>query len=179
MRFVLSPDGEIVPDIAARLPGRGLWVGADRALIDEASRKNLFSRAAKTKVRVPDDLAGLTARLLRRHCLSLIGLARSAGAAVLREATVLEALSARKLTGVILASDAGGDIRKKTQRVPLIYDGFTREELSAAVGRENCAVVGLCDHALTDKLIGELARLRLLAVDETIPNARNESCDPI
>lgn len=173
VRFVLSPDGEVTPDIAARLPGRGLWVTATRAAVEEASAKNLFSRAAKTKARVPEGLADLTENLLRRHALGLLGLARSAGAAVMREALVLEAQSAGALAGILLASDAGGDIRKKLMRANLFFDGFTRDELGAALGRGDCAVVGLRAHALTDKLCGELARLRGFQKHPSIQAERN------
>jgi predicted RNA-binding protein YlxR (DUF448 family) len=57
VRFVVSPDGEITPDILEKLPGRGIWVSADRKAIETAVKKNLFARAAKAKVDVPEDLA--------------------------------------------------------------------------------------------------------------------------
>jgi predicted RNA-binding protein YlxR (DUF448 family) len=57
IRFVVSPDGQIAPDILEKLPGRGIWVSADRDAIEKAVKKNLFARAAKAKVTVPEDLA--------------------------------------------------------------------------------------------------------------------------
>lgn len=159
VRFVLGPDGQIVPDIAERLPGRGLWVSADRLMIEEASRKNLFARAAKAQTQVPADLPDMVERLLARRCLELLGLARAAGAVVMREPMVLEALGGGVLFGLLLASDAGGDIRKKTSRANILSNTFTREELGAAVGRPEAAVLGLRVHPLCEKLQTELARL--------------------
>src|SRR5471032_3654676 len=57
MRFVADPDGQVVPDAAAKLPGRGLWVEASKAAIDKAVEKKLFSRAAKAQVTAGADLA--------------------------------------------------------------------------------------------------------------------------
>ena len=158
VRFVLGPAGEVVPDITERLPGRGLWVSADRATLEDSCKKNLFSRAAKAQAKVPEGLVDLTEKLLARRCLELLGLARSAGAVVMREPLVIEAQAAGTLMGILLAADAGGDIRKKMMRANLLSSRFTREQLGAALGRSESAVVGLRAHPLTEKLSGELVR---------------------
>lgn len=165
VRFVLSPSGDIVPDIAERLPGRGLWVCARRDVLQQAVAKNPFSRAAKTQARVPADLLALTETLLARRCLELLGLARSAGAVVMRESVVIEAQANGSLAGILLAADAGGDIRKKMARANLLSARFTRTELGAALGRDNCAICGLRPHPLTEKLGGELVRLAQVSAD--------------
>ncbi|NJO67833.1 MAG: DUF448 domain-containing protein, partial [Rhodospirillales bacterium] len=83
IRFVVSPEGRLVPDVAGRLPGRGLWVGSDRALIERACRRNLFRRAARSDVTVAGDLPADVEEQLLRRCLDFIGLARRANEAVL------------------------------------------------------------------------------------------------
>ena len=67
IRFVAGPDGQVVPDLGRKLPGRGLWVAADRASVQTAAKKNLFSRAAKTRLAASDDLPDLVERLLHRR----------------------------------------------------------------------------------------------------------------
>ena len=79
IRFVAGPDGQVVPDLGRKLPGRGLWVAADRASVQTAAKKNLFSRAAKTRLAASDDLPDLVERLLHRRCLDQLGLARREG----------------------------------------------------------------------------------------------------
>ena len=79
IRFVLGPDGDVVPDLAARLPGRGLWVRSDRRSLDEAVRRKRFHHAARGQVVVVPDLADRVGDLLARRALEYLGLARRAG----------------------------------------------------------------------------------------------------
>src|ERR1700690_3911240 len=79
IRFVAGPDGVVVPDLARKLPGRGLWVAADRASVQTAARKNLFSRAARTKLSAGPELADQVEQLLLTRILNGLGLARRAG----------------------------------------------------------------------------------------------------
>lgn len=158
VRFVLGPDHAVVPDLTAKLPGRGLWVSATRQALEEATRKNLFSKAAKTKVIIDKDLPAQVEGLLAHRCSGLLGLARAAGSIVTREPMVLEAMAAGTLVAVLLASDAGNDITKKLSRFPALYTCFTREELGAALGRDHLVAVGLRAHPLTEKLQTELTR---------------------
>lgn len=158
IRFVVDPQNNVVPDVAARLPGRGLWVSADRTLLAQAISKNLFSRAAKAKVVAPAGLLEQTERLLARRCLELLGLARSAGVVVTGQPQVEHALSHDELACILLASDAGRDCRKKLSRARIANSGFSREELGAALGHEHLASVGLRPHPLTQKLNDDCAR---------------------
>src|SRR3546814_223910 len=82
LRFVIGPDGAVVPDLAATLPGRGVWVSSRREALDKACKANMFARSAKTAARVPDDLAASVESMLARRCVELLGLARRAGQAV-------------------------------------------------------------------------------------------------
>ena len=83
VRFVSGPDGEVVPDLARKLPGRGVWVAADRASVATAAKKNLFARSAKAPLKAGPDLADEVERLLRARVLSGLGLARRAGELVM------------------------------------------------------------------------------------------------
>jgi len=158
IRFVLDPEKRVVPDLTGRLPGHGLWVSATRDALKQATTKNMFTRAAKTKAVVDADLPAQVERLLVRRVSELLGLARAARAVVTREPVVLEALAGGSLVAVFLASDAGGDIRKKLSRVPMLFTCFSREELGAALGREQLVAVGLKAHPLTSKIVEEMTR---------------------
>ncbi len=79
IRFGLGPEGQVVPDVLGRLPGRGMYVVADRAAIAKAAAKGLFARAAKQPVMVPADLADEVERQLAKRVVELISLARKAG----------------------------------------------------------------------------------------------------
>src|SRR5271154_922396 len=82
VRFVVGPDGAVVPDIDGRLPGRGLWTRAQRDIVAAAVTRRLFSRAAKQSVSTAPDLPDRVAALLLRRCVEGLGLARRAGQAV-------------------------------------------------------------------------------------------------
>src|SRR5437588_11375281 len=56
IRFVVSPDGQIVPDLKRKLPGRGMWITASRGVVAEAVRRHQFSRAFKRELRTPQTL---------------------------------------------------------------------------------------------------------------------------
>ena len=82
IRFVVGPEDRIFPDVTGKLPGRGIWVAADRAAVDKAARKGLFSRAARRAVTVPPDLADEVEAMVARRVVDLVSLARKAGEAV-------------------------------------------------------------------------------------------------
>ena len=144
IRFVAGPDGTVIPDLARRLPGRGLWTVADRASVETAARKNLFSRAAKTKLAAPPDLADQVDALLHRRLLHGLGLARRAGELTLGFESVSSAIASGKAAWMIEASDGANDGRRKllqaARRLPTpppLIGVFTSEELSLALGRGN------------------------------------------
>ncbi|MDA3858175.1 MAG: DUF448 domain-containing protein, partial [Roseovarius sp.] len=82
IRFAVGPEGQIAPDLMEKLPGRGIWVSADRATLDMAAAKGLFARAAKQPVQVPEGLSDLVEALLAKRVVNLISLARKGGRAV-------------------------------------------------------------------------------------------------
>lgn len=168
IRFVVGPDGAVVPDLAAKLPGRGLWVSAQRDVLIKACDKNLFARAAKAKVIVPAGLLAQVEDLLAKRCLDLLGLARSAGAVVTGQPQVEHALAHDQLSFVMLAADAGRDCRKKLSRARVVDSGFARGLLGAALGHDHLASVGLKPHPLTKKLEQECARWQGVRAAKTV-----------
>ena len=144
IRFVAGPDGAVVPDLARKLPGRGLWVAADRASIETATRKGGFARAAKAKLTAPGDLADLVERLLRKRVLDGLGLARRAGDLTLGFEKVSAQIAGGKVAWLIEASDSAEDGRRKLMQVvhrlpraPRRLGLFTSDELSLALGLGN------------------------------------------
>ena len=144
IRFVAGPDGVVVPDLARKLPGRGLWVAADRAAIDTAAKKGLFARAAKAKVSAPAGLADQVEILLKRRLLAGLGLAKRAGDLTSGFEKVASVITAGKAAWLIEASDGAADGRRKlwdkTRKLPKptpVFGVFSAEELGLALGGEN------------------------------------------
>ena len=144
IRFVAGPEGAIVPDLGCRLPGRGLWVAADRASVETAARKGLFSRAARRKLATAPDLADQVQTLLTRRLLAALGMARKSGDLVLGFEKVKSAIVAGKTAFVIEAADGAEDGRRKVMagfrhaaQPPGLIGLFTVDELSLALGAEN------------------------------------------
>jgi predicted RNA-binding protein YlxR (DUF448 family) len=144
IRFVAGPEGQVVPDLARKLPGRGLWVAADRASVETAAKKGLFSRAAKAKLAAPADLADLVESLLKRRLLSGLGLARRAGELTSGFEKVQAAIAAGRTAWLIEASDGAADGRRKLRALarhqsppPGLIGLYTAAELGLALGLEN------------------------------------------
>jgi len=144
LRFVASPDGVVTPDVARKLPGRGLWVAADRASVTTAAKKGLFSRAAKTRLVAPADLADQVERLLTKRLLDGLGLARRAGDLTSGFEKVLAAVRGGKVAWLIEASDGAEDGRTKLLNLarhmtppPGVIGVFSAAELGLALGAEN------------------------------------------
>ncbi len=167
IRFVLSPDGEVVPDLSARLPGRGVWLTADRGLAERAVNKRLFARAFRAPVRVADDLPARLEALLAERIVALIGLARQAGQAV----TGAEKVRARILSGqaavLFQARDgATGGRRKLAALARGVGDGriaavelLDSAELGLAFGREFAIHAALDTGGFATRLVAEARRL--------------------
>lgn len=144
IRFVAGPDGAVVPDLARKLPGRGVWVAADRASVATAAKKGLFARSAKAPLRAAPDLADQVAALLRARLLSALGLARKSGDLTSGFEKVSSAISSGKAAWLIEASDGAADGRSKLLRLarhqappPGVVGVFTSAELGLALGGEN------------------------------------------
>ena len=173
VRFVLSPDGAVVPDLDGKLPGRGLWLSATRADFAKAVAKGDFAKAAKAKVKLPDDLIGHVSRLLTARLAADLGMARRAGLADTGFDSVLRALD-KKIPPALLfhAADAADDGRRKLYAAVLsrglkvrAIDVLTRDELGAALGRDNVVHAAVRPSTLADRLAWNANRLAGLKAD--------------
>lgn len=162
IRFVVGPGDKLVPDLAARLPGRGMWVSADRDALAQALARKQFARAARAPVGIAADLVEQVEAMLLRRCLDLVGLARRAGALVAGFDQVAEALRLRRCALVLTARDGAADGRRRIEAlardVPVL-DPFGRTELGGAVGRDEIVHVGIAEGGLAQQLLKELGRL--------------------
>ncbi len=169
VRFVIGPAGEVVPDIAGKLPGRGLWVKAERVVLAKAVAKNLFAKAARQAVSVPADLVDRTPAMVSQRCLDAIGLARRAGQVICGFEKVRDALRNERVRIVLAAADGAADGRGKLKalagELPILAL-FTVAELSASLGRENVVHAALAPGRLAERLIAESARLAGLRADK-------------
>ena len=152
IRFVVGPQGEVVPDLARRLPGRGMWVRAERAAVEHAVAKNLFARSARgtagAGVKPAADLPERVERLLLERALSDLGRARRAGRAVAGFVKVEQMIGRQRAGLLIVADQAQGDGLGKLQAsgLPIARLGdatalggiFGREQtVYAAVARDD------------------------------------------
>lgn len=162
IRFVTGPEGQVVPDVLGRLPGRGYYVSADRAALEKAVKKGLFSRAAKASVTVPPNLVDEIESQLARRVIDLISLARKAGSAVTGFEKVKDWLTKGEATILIQASD--GSERGKSKLHP--PDGpetfigcLTSRELGLSFGRDHAIHGALAAGGLTERVVEEAAKL--------------------
>jgi hypothetical protein len=167
LRFVLAPGGAVVPDVEARLPGRGLWVRAERASIAQAVAKRLFAKAAKAPAVAGPDLADRAEARLVERMLAHLGLARRAGELILGFDQVEKALRGANPPAVIVeAAEAAPDGRRKLQaaaraqaHVPFVIGTLTNAELSLALGKANVVHAALKPGRIAERLIFEAVRL--------------------
>lgn len=163
IRFVVGPDNTIVPDIAGRLPGRGLWLRARRDMIETAAQKRLFAKAARGNVNVPADLADTVAELLRRRCLNHLGLAQRAGLVASGAEKVRAQIATGRTAALVEAADGSeAERRKMSALVPgvPVVDVFTSPELGSAIGRDMAVHVALLPGRLTEMILEDAGKLR-------------------
>ena len=162
IRFVVDPGGEIVADIEAALPGRGLWVTASSGAVERAAERDLFSRAARRKVGVPDRLAAGVAASLLARCQSLLGLARRAGTLTVGFEKVRAEIARGRAAVLVQAADASPHGTAKLDRRVVALRRvtiLTRAELSLAVGRENVVHAALARGRLANRFVVDAGRL--------------------
>src|SRR5436190_121182 len=167
IRFAISPDGEVVPDVAAKLPGRGIWVAATKVAVTVAVEKKLFAKAAKANVTVAPDLVARTEAALVARMVGDLGLARRSGALVLGFDNVLRGLESAKPPKVLIeAFDGSADGKRKlyaaSHRLGLdcvVVETLTSAELGLALGRENVIHAAVQPGGLAERLILDAQRL--------------------
>ena len=161
IRFVVGPEGIVVPDLAGKLPGRGIWVTADRDLIRKAAAKGLFSRAAKAPVQAPEDLDGMVERGQAKRVVELVSLARKAGSAVAGFEKVKGWLADGKARVLLQASDGSerGKGKLWTPEGGRWFGCLTAAELGLAFGRDSVIHGALAAGRLSARVVEEAAKL--------------------
>jgi predicted RNA-binding protein YlxR (DUF448 family) len=178
IRFVAGPDRQIHADLTERLPGRGMWLQASRAALEEARAKNKFAQAARAEVSVDAALAERVAQQLSRRALDYLGLALRAGEIAVGHDQVRADLEARRVSVLVQAADGAAQARARFRALahglPAI-EMFNRAELAQALGRGDAVHAALRPSRLTDSFLRECRRLagfrdigesRLPAADE-------------
>jgi uncharacterized protein len=169
LRFVLSPENGVVPDIKGNLPGRGVWVTAKKAIVAEAVKRRAFQRAFRKPVAAREDLPLRVEELFKRSALERLSICNKAGLVVLGFTKVEEALKRRVIIGLLHASDAAeggrGKLDKKFLAVYSEKDHispencFTSAEMSLATGSTNVIHAGLKEGGATRAFFEALDRL--------------------
>lgn len=162
IRFVVGPEGQVFPDIMGKLPGRGIYVSAERSALEMAVKKGLFARAAKQAVNVPDDLLDQVETQLVRRVVDLISLARKGGEAVSGYEKVKDWLVKDYAQVLIQASDGSerGKSKLSTPADGTFIGWLAADELGMAFGRQTVIHVVLAAGGLAPRVVEEAARLK-------------------
>lgn len=168
IRFVVGPEAQVVPDIAGKLPGRGIYVAAERAALDKAVAKNLFTRAARQPVTLPENVTDLVEEMLAHRTVDLISLARKGGNAVAGYERVKDWLMKEEATVLIQASDGSerGKSKLSTPHRGSFIGWLTANELGRAFGRQTTIHAALGAGGLAQRVVEEAARLKGLRVSD-------------
>ncbi len=162
IRFVVGPQEMIYPDLAAKLPGRGIYVSADRGALERAVARRMFSKGAKTQVQIPDGLVDLVEAGLLKRLQDAIGMARKAGKAIAGYEKVKVMLDRGEARVLLQASD-GSERGKGKLSTPEggKWIGFlTADELGLAFGRDRVIHAAVATGTLARRIVEEAARLQ-------------------
>lgn len=184
IRLAISPDGDVLPDVLARAPGRGAWIGVSRTDLEKAlgngKLKGALARAFKgTALHIPEDLAERTQAALTRALTERLGIELRAGNVLLGTERIAQGARSGAVTFLGHASDAGTDGPNKLAqawRVGEEAEGtglkgmilpLDRAALSVALGRDNVVHLALTDAIATARVAGQLQRLMHFLGHET------------
>jgi hypothetical protein len=169
LRFVLSPQNEVLPDIKGDLPGRGVWVTARKDCVADAVKRRAFQRAYRAPVAVNDSLSLEVERLFKRSALERLSICNKAGLLVTGFSKVEEALKRREILALLHADTAAADGKAKLDRkFESIFSGkeliapenrFTSAEISLAAGSTGVIHAGLREGGATRAFLQALDRL--------------------
>jgi predicted RNA-binding protein YlxR (DUF448 family) len=173
IRFVLGPDGQVTPDLARRLPGRGVWVECSRSRVETAIKTGVFAKSLKQQVSVSPDLAERIDKLLLRRAIDALSLANKAGLVVAGFAKVDTAVASGHCQMLVHAADAAADgagkLTRKLRAVwqaqgntdePVILDALTSADLSLAMGRANVVHAALTKGGAAANFLRDAERLQ-------------------
>ncbi len=171
IRFGAAPSGTLVPDVARKLPGRGVWVTSERAAVEAAVKSNAFAKGLKRQVRAQADLPQAVDALFVERLLNALSLANKAGAVCTGAEKVEKLLDGGRAVALLHGSDGSPEGRRKLSakftaiqrdkgRDAPIVDCLTIEQLSLAMGRSNVVHAGLIQGGATTRFISQAERLR-------------------
>ena len=168
IRFVVGPDGEAVPDLKSKLPGRGVWVTATQDALGDAIKRKVFARGFKRDVRIPPDLLNRTEHLLERSALDALAIAGKAGFAVAGFSKVEAALAHGDVVALLHAAEAAPDgvrkldaaqRRRPSARSIIVIQRLTSAQLDLALDRPNVIHAALLAGLPSDTVLARLRRL--------------------
>jgi uncharacterized protein len=168
IRFVIGPDGEVVPDIKGKLPGRGVWTTAAGDVVETAVKRHVFARGFKRDVRVPADLALRTERLLERAALDALAMAGKSGLVAAGFAKAAAALERDDVVALLHAAGGSPDgarkldavwRRRKLEKTLLLIEFLTSAQLDLALGRPNVVHAALLAGPVSDTFLSRSRRL--------------------
>ena len=168
IRFVIGPDRSVVPDLAARLPGRGMWLDPGSRWQDDGHRTlgRALSRAARGQVTLPPDFGALLQASLRRRIAETLGLARRAGQAIAGFEKAREWVRGGRARLVLQASDGSSAERARflsgIDPSVALCDPLPAAELGRIFGRDHAVHVAVSPGKLADTLMIDTARLTAL-----------------
>jgi predicted RNA-binding protein YlxR (DUF448 family) len=162
IRFVAGPDGSLVPDVMGKLPGRGVYVAADRDALELAITKKLFARGLKCQVTVAQDLVAQLEAQLTRRVVDMISMARKSGDAVAGFEKVKSWLDSERASVLLQASDGSGRGKSKlsTPHFGRYIGWMTADELGMAFGRQTIIHAAIASGGLGKRVVEEAQRLR-------------------
>lgn len=167
MRFVVGPDGEVVPDIRSRLPGRGIWVTATRDALGEAIKRKVFSRGFKREVRLPSNFIGRTEQLLERSVLDALAMAGKAALVATGFSRAERALREDKVVAIVHAAEASADgihkleaaSRRRAGEPPVVIGFLASAQLDLALNRPNVVHAALLAGPASETFLARCRRL--------------------
>lgn len=193
LRFVVAPDGSVVPDLSRNLPGRGAWVTATRAALEKAIKQNAFARAFRGKGKAGSNLVALVDSLLERSALDALSLANKAGLIVTGNTKVEAAILAAKIAALYHAAEAARDGKRKLDGLlkRLEAEGgvkaarftlFAGQQLDLALGRANVVHAALLASPVSGGFLERSLRLKRwrdgdIAIGEDVPGKSNQELE--
>lgn len=182
IRFVVGPDLAVVPDIRRKLPGRGVWLSAEVAVVEKAVRGQAFARGFKAKVKAEPQLAAEVGDLLERDALQSLAMANKAGAVITGFAKVESALAAGAVVAMLHASDGGEDGVRKLEATarrgrdtpPASIKVFSSQQLDLALGRTNVIHAALAEGPAGNAFLMRCRRSMLYRTEVAKPKADAE-----
>lgn len=190
LRFVVGPDGSVVPDLRRRLPGRGVWVTANRQVLAEAVKRQAFRRGFKAEVRVAADLVERVEKLLERAVLDALAIAHKAGLVAIGFARVEAVLPDHPVAALIEASGAAPDGARKIRAAArhrfgervgdvTLIDAFTSTQLNLALGRPNVVHAALLAGSASESVLGRWRTLDRFRADRADAQAQGLCGEPV